>query len=114
MAIPSLFKLPSTKTFDLKTRYYDADKEEFEQRVERAKRDAGISGAVNEKGVYVPNIKGQMRHSIESRPSIAEESYIISRRWLVITIILSLVVYIIYKYDYIMFLIKGLIGSGLG
>ena len=112
MAIPSLFKLPSNKTFDLKTRYYDAEKEELEQRVERAKRDAGIKGAVNEKGVYIPNIKGQMmRHSIESRPSIAEESTIISRRWLVITIILTLIVYVVYKFDYISLFIDNLINK---
>ncbi|RLD70438.1 MAG: hypothetical protein DRJ10_20365 [Bacteroidetes bacterium] len=109
MAIPSLFKLPANKNFDLKTRYYDAEKEELEQRVERAKRDAGLTGAINDKGAYVPNIKGQMRHSIESRPSIAEESSIISRRWLVITIILTLIVYGFYKFNYIALFIEDLI-----
>ena len=61
MGLPSLFKLPPHKQFNFKTRHYDAVKEEFEERVERAKRDAGITGAVNEEGVYVQNIKGQMR-----------------------------------------------------
>ena len=113
MALPSLFKLPPNKVFTIKTRYYDAEKEELEQRVERSKRDAGITSAVNNKGVYVPNVKGQMRHSIESRPSIVRESYIISRRWLVITIILMLIVYVIYKYDYIMFYVKDFISKWL-
>ncbi len=111
MAIPSLFKLPSNKVFNFKTRYYDSDKEELEERVERAKRNAGITGAVNDKGVYVPNIKGQMKHSIESRPSVAEESSIISRRWLVITIILTLIVYGFYKFNYISFFIEDLINK---
>ncbi|OQY05035.1 MAG: hypothetical protein B6I20_01935 [Bacteroidetes bacterium 4572_117] len=73
MALPSLFKLPSNKIFNFKTRYYDADKEDLEERVERAKRDAGITNATNNDGVYVPNIKGRMKHYMNRKPIMVKE-----------------------------------------
>ena len=36
--------------------YYDEEKEELQQRIDRAKREAG-----NTDGTYVPNIKGQFK-----------------------------------------------------
>ena len=93
MAIPSLFRLPPHKNFKFKTRYYDADKEEFEERVERAKRDAGITGAVNDKGTYVPNIKGQMKHYMNRRPSLQKARNKSSLRMIFIAIILGFIAY---------------------
>ena len=57
MSLPSLFKLPPHKMFNFKTRYYNADKEEFEDRVERAKRDAGVTSAVMRKVCMSPTLK---------------------------------------------------------
>jgi len=96
MGFPSLFKLPPHKTFNFKTRYYDADKEEFKKRVERAKRDAGVSGAVNEKGVYVPNIKGQMKHYMKRRPSLQKERSKSSFRMIIIAVILGFIAYYLF------------------
>ena len=93
MAIPSLFKLPPHKNFNFKTRYYDADKEEFEERVERAKRDAGVTGAVNDSGIYVPNIKGQMKHYLKRRPSLEKEQNKSGLRTIAIAIILGFIAY---------------------
>jgi len=91
MALPSLFKLPKNKVFNFKTRYYDAEKEEFEERVERAKRDAGVTGAVNDKGVYVPNIKGQMKHYMKRRPTLQKERSKSSLRMIIIAVILGFI-----------------------
>lgn len=95
MGLPSLFKIPSHKVFDFKTRYYDAAKEEFEQRVERAKRDAGVGNTVNEKGEYIPAIKGQMRrymgHTYTSKQRNSS-----SYRVLIIAAILSAIAYYIF------------------
>ena len=96
MGFPSLFKLPPHKIFNFKTRYYDADKEEFEERVERAKRDAGIMGAVNEKGVYVPNIKGQMKHYMKRRPSLEKERNKSGFRMIIIAVILGCIAYYLF------------------
>ncbi len=66
MAIGGFFRLPKHKQFDFRPRYYDADKEEFEERVKRAKQEAkGYSD-----GEYIPNIKGKMRqHLIDHKKS---------------------------------------------
>ena len=42
MKLPSLFKTPTHKTFNFKTRYYNADKEAFEERIRMAKLEGGI------------------------------------------------------------------------
>jgi len=96
MALPSLFKLPPNKIFKFKTRYYDADKEELEDRVERAKRDAGVTGAVNKEGVYVPNIKGQMQHYMKRRPSMQKERNKSNFRMVIIAVILGLIAYYLF------------------
>lgn len=93
MGFPSLFKLPPCKTFNFKPRYYDAEKEEFEERVERAKRNAGVIGAVNENGVYVPNIKGQMKHYMKRRPILEKENNKSSFRMIFIAVILGFIAY---------------------
>ncbi len=51
------FRLSKNKTFDYKPMYYNEEKEELQQRIERAKREAGKS----DDGTYVPNIKGQFK-----------------------------------------------------
>jgi hypothetical protein len=46
--IPSMFKTPRHKQFEFKTRYYDADKEAFEERVRKSKIEAGYDTSVTE------------------------------------------------------------------
>ncbi len=95
MGLPSLFKIPAHKVFDFKSRYYDAVKEEFEQRVERAKRDAGAGSVVNEKGEYVPAVKGQMRRYI-NRAYATKERRGSNYRVLIIAAILSAIAYYVF------------------
>ena len=93
MAIPSLFKLPPYRKFKLKTRFFDAEKEEFQERVKRAERDAGITKAVDDKGVYTPNIKGQMKHYISRESDFTKERNKASARMFAIAFVLALIAY---------------------
>lgn len=67
MRLPTLIKLPRHLTFEFRPRYWDPVKEEFEARVERAKREVGKGTIVDKNGKYVPNIKGQMRTHMSGR-----------------------------------------------
>ena len=96
MGLPSLFKLPAHRKFDFKTRHYDAVKEEFEERVERAKRDAGITGAINEEGIYVQNIKGQMRRQKKRKVGFDRDANKSNFRLIIIASILAAIAYYIF------------------
>lgn len=98
MAIPSLFKIPGYRKFNFKTRYYDADREELMERVEKAKREVGVSKAVNNEGKYVQNIKGQMRKQLDSpiRPVRKRAEKISNIRLFVILVILSALAYYLF------------------
>jgi hypothetical protein len=39
MKLPSLFKTPQHKSFNFKTRYYNAEKEAFEDRIKKAQQE---------------------------------------------------------------------------
>lgn len=39
--LPSIMKTPQHRRFSIKTRYYDAEKEAFNERIERARQEAG-------------------------------------------------------------------------
>ena len=95
MKLPGLFKIPPHKVFDFKTRYYDAVKEEFEQRVERAKRDAGGGKVVDDDGNYVPVIKGQMRGYI-NHTYRTKERRASNIRVVIIAMILTAIAYYIF------------------
>ena len=96
MKLPSLFKIPPHKVFNFKPRYYDPVKEEFEIRVERAKRDAGKGKIIDENGEYVQAIKGQMsRHFIDRRITTKERKAS-NIRVFVIMIILRLIAYYLF------------------
>jgi len=98
MALPSLFKIPAYRKFTFKTRYYDADKEELLERVERVKREIGVSKAVDDQGKYVQNIKGQMRKHLDSpiRPVRERTEKISNVRLFMIIVVLSAIAYYLF------------------
>ena len=98
MALPSLFKITANKKFEFKTRYYNADREELLERVERAKREVGAGKATDADGNYVSNIKGQMKRYIDKpmRPTRARAERNSNVRVFVILIILSLIAYYLF------------------
>jgi len=57
LGMVNFFRLPRYRKFEFKTRYYDAEKEELESRVKKAKQEAGLLP----EGEYVPLMKGQIK-----------------------------------------------------
>ncbi len=98
MRLPTIIKLPQHKTFDFKARYWDKDKEELQERIERAKRELGKSSAVNEDGEYVPLIKGQMRSYMSSsfQSPRKRETQKANARFLIILAILGFIAYYLF------------------
>ena len=52
---------PKNKQFKFTPRYYDEQKEELENRIQKIKREMGVEDLEDSDKPYVPNIKGQMR-----------------------------------------------------
>ena len=61
MGIPSFFHLPEHRRFNFKTRYYDKEKEERENRIKNIERELDSN---DEKG-HVSRIKGQMKRRFD-------------------------------------------------
>jgi hypothetical protein len=95
MNLPTIFRLPKYHVFNYKPRYWNPKKEEFEARVERAKREAGAGKVIDEKGNYVPNIKGRMRAYMSSpfQAGRRKETQNANFRFLVILAILAFIAY---------------------
>ena len=98
MRLPTIIKLPTYLNFEYKPRYWDQKKEEFDARVERAKREVGQGTIVDEKGNYVPLIKGQMRLNMSSKfqSTRRKETQKANFRFLVILGILGLIAYYLF------------------
>lgn len=64
--------MPKNKSFNYQPRYYNPEMEDLHRRVEEAKRELAeseginppVSASSNEKGRYIPNIKGKMRNNL--------------------------------------------------
>ena len=87
------FHTPRNKQFSFKTRYYNEQKEDFENRIEQIKRELGQSEPMNGSKPYTPNIKGRMRGSMRRSRESNRKSNI---RILFIIIILALVSYYLF------------------
>ncbi len=100
MRIPTIIKLPNHKTFEFKPRYWNQEKEELEERIERAKREVGKASAINEDGKYVPLIKGQMRTYMSGnfQNTRKRETDKANARFLIILAILGFVAYYLFYY----------------
>ncbi len=98
MRLPTLIKLPRHMVFEFKPRYWNPEKEEFEARVERAKREVGKGTVIDEKGNYVPNIKGQMRGYMSGKfqSTRKKESQKANMRFVIILAILGFVAYYLF------------------
>jgi len=98
MRLPTIIRLPSHLTFEFKPRYWDPVKEEFEARVERAKREVGKGSVVDKDGKYIPNIKGQMRSHMGSpfQNVRRKETQKANVRFLFILIILGFIAYYLF------------------
>ena len=80
-----MFERQDRRTFNLKPRYWDPEKEEREAREKRIKAELGIK---DDDGQYIPNIQGQFRREYEKRK--AARSSISSARTIRLFMILLL------------------------
>ncbi|MFV0366795.1 MAG: hypothetical protein ACK5JS_09985 [Mangrovibacterium sp.] len=102
--IGKMFSTPRPKRFNITTRYYNEDKEDFEARQRRSKAEAGVA---DEDGKYIPNVKGQFRTAMPnaSRTAAAERQKS-NRRLLIIFAILLLIAIVVLKSGYLSELIS--------
>jgi len=83
----NFIRLPGHRIFSFTPRYYNEQKEQMEERVQRAKRELGIKEEGEE---YKPIIKGQMKSLFKSNVREKKQSNL---RLAVILIVLILIAY---------------------
>lgn len=100
MRLPTIIRLPEYKTFEFKARYWDKDKEELQERIERAKREIGKGNMVDKDGNYVPLIKGQMRTYMSSnfQTKRRKETQKANMRFIIILAVLGFIAYYLFYY----------------
>ena len=90
--IPRLFKTPLHKRFEYKPLYYDADKEELQERIQAIEVEMGIK-----KENYTPTIaKGRIRRQMTKNRKLQKQSNI---RLLIILAFLAAIVYFVLYYN---------------
>jgi hypothetical protein len=94
------FKIPKTKQFHYKPRYYDERKEELDRRIAQIKSEMGITDDEPDenkyfRGDYKPNIKGQMRAYFRQSQSRQKRTSNV-RLLVILLVLLALAWYIIY------------------
>ena len=87
------FHTPKNKRFDFKPRYYNEQKEEFENRVKHIKREMGLGDPQDEGKPYVPNIKGQMKGYFKKSQKANQTSNI---RLIFIILLLAIIAYYLF------------------
>ncbi len=97
--IARFFRLPKTKQFHYKPRYYDERKEALEKRIAQIKSEMGITGDQSGennyfRGDYKSHIKGQMRGYFKYAKKEKQTSNI--RLLIILLVLLALAWYIIY------------------
>lgn len=60
-----MFERQDRRSFNLKPRYWDPEKEEREEREKRIKAELGIEE--NDKDTYIPNLRGRFTEMYENR-----------------------------------------------
>jgi hypothetical protein len=93
MKIPSLFKTPKHKTFNFKTRYYNAEKEAFEERIRLAQQEGNMISK------DVEAVKDRIRYKFQNRRSSIKLADNKSRilRIVILFMILSAIFYLLLK-----------------
>ena len=84
MGIPKLFKLSKPKQFSYSPRYYDPVKEEFEERVKKARGEQAESAGE----VHIPRIKGQIKSQFNRNKTNAKAKNTSNIRLVIIIAIL--------------------------
>ena len=98
--IGNFFHTPGTKRFSFRPRYYDPDKEDLDNRVERIKEEMGVADKKGDNGKpFMSNIKGQFRNSDGwQAKSSGDARRAQNKRLIWLFIILSIVFYLIFYF----------------
>jgi hypothetical protein len=82
LKLPSFFKTPSHRRFELKTRYYDSEKESFNERVNQA-RMQGSGVLLSE----IDSLKSRVKNKYEEHRNRRVSQHSTVRRFRIITIV---------------------------
>jgi hypothetical protein len=97
--IGKFFHTPGTKQFGFRPRFYDPDKEDLDNRVERIKEEMGIAEKKADNGKpFVSNIKGQFRNPDAWQKSSPGAIRAQNKRLIYLVIILALVFFMFFYF----------------
>ncbi|HYX07748.1 MAG TPA: hypothetical protein VE912_13550 [Bacteroidales bacterium] len=95
MALPSFFRTYKNRQFDYKPIYYNAEKEELQERIRSIELEMGIKHDDDEKEGYKPRIdRGSIRGFLNSKRKVKNRQSNI--RLLIIMIFLLLLAYFLF------------------
>ena len=84
------FHTPKNKKFKISPRYYNEQKEDLENRIQKIKREMDAKNLNDTDKSYTPNIKGQMHRNFKKNDEQRRKSSI---RLVLILAVLSAIVY---------------------
>jgi hypothetical protein len=97
--IGKFFHTPGTKQFGFRPRYYDPDKEDLDNRIERIKEDMGMTEKKTDNGKpFVSNIKGQFRNPDAWQKSSPDARKAQNKRLIYLVIILGLIFFMFFYF----------------
>ncbi len=97
--IGKFFHTPGAKQFGFRPRYYDPDKEDLENRIDRIKEDMGIAEKKVDSGKpHISNIKGQFRNYEGWQRSSSDARRAQNKRLIYLVIILGLVFFMFFYF----------------
>jgi hypothetical protein len=97
--IGKFFHTPGTKQFGFRPRFYDPDKEDLDNRVERIKEEMGMAEKKKDNGKpFISNIKGQFRNPDAWQKSSPGARQAQNKRLIYLVIILGLVFFMFFYF----------------
>ena len=99
----NFFHTPKPKQFKFSPRFYDPEKEEFEQREQRIKEELGIAIEKTFDGKsYRERIRGSFRHQGRSNSKTSDEARRSQNtRLIIMIVVLALIFYFVFYSDFL-------------
>lgn len=99
----NFFHTPKPKQFNFRPRFYDPEKEEFEQREQRIKEELGIATEKTFDGKsYRERIRGSFRHQGGSNSKTSYEARRSQNtRLIIMIVVLALIFYFVFYSDFL-------------
>ncbi len=99
----NFFHTPKPKQFSFRPRFYDPEKEEFEQREQRIKEELGIATEKTyDSKSYRDRIRGSFRNQGRNQSKTADElRRSQNSRLIIMIIVLALIFYLVFYSDFL-------------